>query len=492
MQSLLESVYLQKKRHIISETDVFVPISRPMWDRILGQRERIKALHITDFSAYQGILNHSGKGSAAQFSFMARVTNFSVFNRGVATSGGVVYECTGYPVIHAGQDIYTQVDKDGMRWLPAYNLFGNDDSTAEEFIREAKQALQDKWIEMSRTNDELRMEIGRYVQDAVKVGRGGGEPAIALLLMELPEGPPGHGFSKMHVAMLGKMQYEVIKHYMEQMEVLVKKYISIIKKELQNRLIVKQKTVVSLWDEVILSDIKIENCYFLRSVVNDIRDSGGKPTSFLAPRYDNPDEHLDKVENEIESAIGKSIKYVGDNEVPRVFGDYLDKGEELIKEGYDQQLKNYVELLQEDWVDFGKGIIAAHLANWGIGEVQKFISGKGVGSKTIKLINKKLQLDLSDWEIVLRQASAKEKLEVARECKDISLLYHMAFNWAPFNNNIKLIRRELIKNPQFVHQLQIKLLQQIAPFDVHSRKRIYKHPTEYDATLEKKLRKSLF
>ena len=83
-------------------------------------------------------------------------------------------------------------------------------------------------------------------------------------------------------------------------------------------------------------------------------------------------------------------------------------------------------------------------------------------------------------------------MEIAEKCKDINILYHMAFNWYPFNNDIKMIRRVLVKNPQFVHQLKLKLLQHIAPFDVHSRKRIYKHPVEYDSTLEKKLKKSVF
>ena len=76
--------------------------------------------------------------------------------------------------------------------------------------------------------------------------------------------------------------------------------------------------------------------------------------------------------------------------------------------------------------------------------------------------------------------------------KDDQMLYHMAFNWQPFSNDIKLIRRELIKNPNFFPQLKIKLLQHIAPFDVHTKKRMYKHPEEYDAQLEKKLRKMIF
>ena len=163
-----------------------------------------------------------------------------------------------------------------------------------------------------------------------------------------------------------------------------------------------------------------------------------------------------------------------------------------MKENFETSLKDYVQILDEGFGDFAKGFIAAHLANWGIGEVQKFISGKGIGKREVKRINSKFQLDLHDWALVLKEASSKEKMEIARECKDINILFHMAFNWAPFNNDIKMIRREVIKNDQFVHQLKLKLLNHIAPFDVHNRKRIYKHPEEYDNTLEKKLRKLVF
>ena len=489
MITLKESIYKQKLRHIISESDVHVPISRPMWDRILGTRERIKALHLTDFDVYKGILDHHKRGSSAQFSFMARITTFSVLDRGIATKGGIVFECTGYPVLHAGSDVYTEVDSDGMRWIPAYNLFGNDDATADVFIKEVKTMLHEKWIELGKTADSDRQEIGQYVMDAIKHGRGGGEPAIALLLMELPEGPPPL-FDKHMVGVLGKMQYEVIKHYMEKIEILVKKYIDIIKREVENRLIIKQEPKLSMWDEVILSDIQIENCYFMRDAVNDILDTS--PRHFLQNTIDDPEEHVARIEKEIEVKIGKSLQYVEDHELPRYFSAYLDKGEALVKENFETSLKDYVQILDEGFGDFAKGFIAAHLANWGIGEVQKFISGKGIGKREVKRINSKFQLDLHDWALVLKEASSKEKMEIARECKDINILFHMAFNWAPFNNDIKMIRREVIKNDQFVHQLKLKLLNHIAPFDVHNRKRIYKHPEEYDNTLEKKLRKLVF
>ena len=48
------SVFKTRKRYLIGE-EQHIPISKPMWDRLLGDRERIKALHLTDFDVYNGL-----------------------------------------------------------------------------------------------------------------------------------------------------------------------------------------------------------------------------------------------------------------------------------------------------------------------------------------------------------------------------------------------------------------------------------------------------
>ena len=478
------SVFKTRKRYLIGE-EQHIPISKPMWDRLLGQRERIKALHLTDFDVYGGMLQHHKRNSSPQFSFMARISNFSVISKGIATQGGVVYECTGYPVIHAGSDIYTEVDKDGMRWIPIYNLMGYSIDIAEDILYDINKMLFAKYKEIAGRDDETVWRLCQYAGDQSKSKRV--TVPKALITMELPSGY----FSERETSLLGKLQYEMVKEFMEKIEVILRKYLPDIKKSLENRFVVKgDGPTVALWDEVILNNIEIENAYFIRSTTNNLLDS--PPSYFLKGPDISAEDKISQAESKIKQTIGKEVKYVDDNEIPRVFGEYLDKGEGLVKESYEQQLEDYVGSLQESWVDFGKGIIAAHLANWGMGEVQKFISGSGIGKKSVKLINTKFQLDLNDWRSILVDASSKEKMEIAEKCKDINILYHMAFNWYPFNNDIKMIRRVLVKNPQFVHQLKLKLLQHIAPFDVHSRKRIYKHPVEYDSTLEKKLKKSVF
>ena len=214
-----------------------------------------------------------------------------------------------------------------------------------------------------------------------------------------------------------------------------------------------------------------------------------------------------------------------DNEIPRIFSEYLDKGEGLVKEekekfedeSYETEVEEYIKQLNhiisklkvehpieydllikeqteliESIADFGKGLVTAYLTSWGFSKARKFVSGEGIGKKRVKYIINSWQLDVEDWMDVLKNSSAKEKIQIAAKCKDDQMLYHMAFNWQPFSNDIKLIRRELIKNPNFFPQLKIKLLQHIAPFDVHTKKRMYKHPEEYDAQLEKKLRKMIF
>jgi len=122
-----------------------------------------------------------------------------------------------------------------------------------------------------------------------------------------------------------------------------------------------------------------------------------------------------------------------------------------------------------------------------------FISGQGVGSKRLKTICQKQECDLDDWTEVLSEMTAKEKVRLVQEAKDVKLLYHFAFNVEPFNDVVKKMRHFIIRNPAFINDLRAGLLHHIAPFDITDRrwKRISKHPEEYDAKLEKKLRKAL-
>ena len=81
-------------------------------------------------------------------------------------------------------------------------------------------------------------------------------------------------FSEEEVSMLKKLQYELVKEFMEQIEVILRKYLSDIKKSLEDRFVIKgDGPTVALWDEVILNNIEIENAYFIRSTTNNLLDS---------------------------------------------------------------------------------------------------------------------------------------------------------------------------------------------------------------------------
>jgi len=126
--------------------------------------------------------------------------------------------------------------------------------------------------------------------------------------------------------------------------------------------------------------------------------------------------------------------------------------------------------------------------------VAKFLQpGRGVSSGRLQEISRKKECDTDDWGDAIQNMTTKQQIRLLQEARDIKLLYHFAFNIEPCNNQVKRMRHFIIKNPAFISDLRAALLHRIAPVDIrHKRwRRLAKRPKEYDAKLERNLRKSL-
>ena len=91
-----------------------IPISGPMFKRIWPDTIRATVFHVTDHNGLGRIKKLEGgkKSISAFFSMMSRY-----METGVATSGGVVVEMDADVLISARDDIMSQVDKTGRRWV---------------------------------------------------------------------------------------------------------------------------------------------------------------------------------------------------------------------------------------------------------------------------------------------------------------------------------------------------------------------------------------
>ena len=91
-----------------------IPISGPMFKRIWPDTVRSTVFHTTDLNGLKALKKIEGgkKSISAFFSMMARY-----MESGIATGGGIVAEMEADVIVSARDDIMSEVDKGGRRWV---------------------------------------------------------------------------------------------------------------------------------------------------------------------------------------------------------------------------------------------------------------------------------------------------------------------------------------------------------------------------------------
>ena len=98
--------------HTGDSSSLKIPISTTMFKRIWPDTIRATVFHATDSLEKLGKLEGGKKSISAFFSMMSRY-----METGVATGGGIVVEMEADVLISARDDIMSQVDTQGRRWV---------------------------------------------------------------------------------------------------------------------------------------------------------------------------------------------------------------------------------------------------------------------------------------------------------------------------------------------------------------------------------------
>ena len=100
--------------HSGNSSSLKIPISGPMFKRIWPDTIRTTVFHATDLRGLKALKKIEGgkKSISAFFSMMSRY-----METGVATKGGIVAEMDADVLISARDDIMSEVDKQGRRWV---------------------------------------------------------------------------------------------------------------------------------------------------------------------------------------------------------------------------------------------------------------------------------------------------------------------------------------------------------------------------------------
>ena len=224
--------------------DIHIPLSPAIFNRIWPKPVRTKAFHLTDLVGVQRLKKLQGsKRSIAAFYNM---TDFMI-QSGIRTDGGYVVELEGDVLAASPDDLSTQPDKSGRRWITVSTLM--NPSTASDPGLGGKATL-------GRLEEDIQSLLERILRkNGEDVQIGSRANIIGLMWSGLGKKTGGKALSL------------IIKDYIDGMEKVMKKY----SKKLGSILTdyTKKRTLEpdpdsgdkAMWDEIVVNNIKMKRIH---------------------------------------------------------------------------------------------------------------------------------------------------------------------------------------------------------------------------------------
>ena len=228
-----------------NSSGLMIPISGPMFKRIWPDTIRATVFHVTDPWGLESLAKLEGgkKSISAFFSMMSRY-----MEKGVATGGGVVVEMKADVLVSAADDIMSQVDNRGRRWVEL-SWFANSQrwGTGPAFGKVEKELNS---LIKYLVSKHITPIIGKEVQQTKHFGKAAGATFDIW------------GNTKRHLKGDGKKLRLVIKDYFDGVERILTK-----NKEVMGDIFygyAKSKRMTdNSWDEQIVNNIKITKVHII-------------------------------------------------------------------------------------------------------------------------------------------------------------------------------------------------------------------------------------
>ena len=225
--------------------DIHIPLSPSIMKRIWPKSIRSKAFHLTDFDGVKKLKKmQGGKRSISAFYNM----DDYMISDGIKTEGGYVVELEGDVLAASPDDISSQPDKSGRRWITVSSLMNSPFDSDPGLGGKAKLKGIEKDIESLLVDIMAKNDLGPYKK--------------ALTTTEINK-----GWSYLGKSTGGKEKSLIIKDYIDGMEKVKKKY----SKKLGSILTdyTKKRTLdpnpdsgdKAMWDELVVNNFKIQKIH---------------------------------------------------------------------------------------------------------------------------------------------------------------------------------------------------------------------------------------
>jgi len=258
--------------------DLKIPLSSPIFKRVWPDTIRSKAFHVTDFDGVGKLKRlQGGKKSISAFYNM----DDYIIQSGIKTEGGYVVELEGDVLVAAPDDISSQPDKTGRRWLTFSTLMnpytaGDPGLNGRSKLKRIEKDLENLLIDILVKND-----LGPYKK--------------GLTTREL-----NRAWSWLGKSTGGKEKSIIIKDYIDGMEKIMKKYSKPLGALLTDY--TKKRTLdpdedsgeTAMWDELVVNNFKIQKIHVGPEFAPDFEDQDDID-GFPFELYDTPEDMVDYI-----------------------------------------------------------------------------------------------------------------------------------------------------------------------------------------------------
>ena len=234
--------------------DLKIPLSSPIFKRVWPETIRSKVFHVTDFDGVKKLKRlQGGKKSISAFYNM----DDYIIQSGIKSEGGYVVELEGDVLAAAPDDISSQPDKTGRRWLTW--------STLLDPIHSNGMGGGSKLKKMEKDLQDLLVEI--------LIKNGMGPYKKGLTIRELNK-----AWIYLGKSTGGKEKSVIIKDYIDGMEKIMKKYSKPLRSIFTDY--TKKRTLDpdedsgerAMWDELVVNNFKIQKIHVGPEFADDFRD----------------------------------------------------------------------------------------------------------------------------------------------------------------------------------------------------------------------------
>ena len=222
--------------------DIHIPLSPSIMSRIWPKSIRSKAFHLTDFDGVKKLKGmQGGKRSISAFYNM----DDYMITSGIKTEGGYVVELEGDVLAASPDDMSSQPDKSGRRWITVSSLMNGPFDADPGLGGRTKLGGIEKDIMALLTDIMAKNDLGPYKK--------------AMTTTEINK-----GWIYLGMKTGGKEKSLIIKDYIDGMEKIMKKYAKPLRSILTDY--TKKRTLepdpdsgeTAMWDELVVNNFTIQ------------------------------------------------------------------------------------------------------------------------------------------------------------------------------------------------------------------------------------------